>query len=66
MLIQQYEMFKMLDHENIDDMATRFMHIINKISVRRFGYDSLRWFTNDLILRDNSQISYTSVSSLDG
>ena len=29
MLIHQYEMFKMLDLENIDEMTMRFMHIIN-------------------------------------
>ena len=28
-MVHQYEMFKILDHENIDDMTTRFMHIIN-------------------------------------
>ena len=27
--VYQYEMFKMLQYENIDKMATRFMHIIN-------------------------------------
>ena len=31
MLIHQYEMFKMLEHENIDKMTTRFMHIINQL-----------------------------------
>ena len=29
MLIHQYEMVKMLDLENIDEMTMRFMHIIN-------------------------------------
>ena len=31
MLVPQYEMFKMLEHENIDEIATRFMHIINQL-----------------------------------
>ena len=31
MLVHQYKMFKMLEHENIDNMATRFMHIINQL-----------------------------------
>ena len=31
MLVHQYEMFKMLEHENIDEMTTRFIHIINKL-----------------------------------
>ena len=31
MLVHQYEMFKMLEHENIDEMTTRFMHIINQL-----------------------------------
>ena len=29
MLVHQYKMFKMLEHENIDDKTTRFMYIIN-------------------------------------
>ena len=32
MLVHQYEIFKMLEHENIDDMTTRFMHIINQLN----------------------------------
>ena len=31
MLVHQYEMFKMMEHENIDEMTTRFIHIINKL-----------------------------------
>ena len=31
MLVHQHEMFKMLEHESIDDMTTRFMHIINQL-----------------------------------
>ena len=31
MLVNQYEMFKMLEYENIDEMTTRFMHIINQL-----------------------------------
>ena len=31
MLVQQYEMFKMLEHENINEITTRFMHIINQL-----------------------------------
>ena len=30
MLVHQYEMFKMLEQENIGEMTTRFMHIINQ------------------------------------
>ena len=30
MLVHHYEMFKTLDHENIDKIAKRFMHIINQ------------------------------------
>ena len=29
-LVHQYEMFKMLEHKNINEMITRFMHIINQ------------------------------------
>ena len=28
-LVHQHEMFKILDHKKIDDIKTRFMHIIN-------------------------------------
>ena len=31
MLVHQYEMFKMMKYENIDDMIIRFMHIINQL-----------------------------------
>ena len=31
MLVHEYEMFKMLEYENIDEMTTRFMHIINQL-----------------------------------
>ena len=31
MLVHQYEMFKMLEHESIDKMTTRFMHSINQL-----------------------------------
>ena len=31
MLEHQYEMFKMLAYENIDEMTTRFMYIINQL-----------------------------------
>ena len=30
MLVNQYKMLKMLEYENIDEMTTRFMHIINQ------------------------------------
>ena len=29
MLVHQYEMFKILDHKNIDEMTIRFMNILN-------------------------------------
>ena len=29
MLVRQYEMFKILDHKNIDEMTIRFMNILN-------------------------------------
>ena len=30
-LVHQYEMFEMLEHENVDEMTTRFMHMINQL-----------------------------------
>ena len=38
MLVHQYEMFKMLEHENIDEMTTRFMHIINQLKALGIRY----------------------------
>ena len=41
MLVHQYEMFKMLEHENIDYMTTRFMYIINLLKAlgKRYSND---------------------------
>ena len=41
MLVHQYDMFKMLEHENIDDMTIRFMHIINQLKAlgKRYSND---------------------------
>ena len=39
MLVHQYEIYKMLEHENIDEMTIRFMHIINQLKAlgRRYA-----------------------------
>ena len=45
MLVHQYEMFKMLKHENIDEMTTRFMDIICQL--KALG----KMYTNAKIVR---------------
>ena len=42
-LVHQYEMFKMLEHESIDEMATRFMHIINQLKALVKDTQVLKW-----------------------
>ena len=42
MLIHQYEMFKMLEHENIDEMTARFMHIINQLKALGKRYSNAK------------------------
>ena len=37
MLVHQYEIFKMLEHENINEMTTRFMHIVNQVTEKNIG-----------------------------
>ena len=43
MLVHQYEMFKMLEHENIDEMATRFMYMINQLKVLAKDIQMQKW-----------------------
>ena len=43
MSVHQYEMFKMVEHENIDEMTTRFMHIINQLKALRKRYIIHKW-----------------------
>ena len=40
MLFHQYEIFKMLEHKNIDEMTTRFMHIINQLKALAKKYSN--------------------------
>ena len=41
MLVHQYEMFKILKHETIDKMTTRFMHIINQLKALGKRYSNV-------------------------
>ena len=41
MLVDQYEMFKMLEHKNIDDMTIRFMYIINQLKALGKRYSNV-------------------------
>ena len=52
MLVQQYEMFKMLEHENVDEMTTKFMHIINQLKAlgkRYTNAEMVRKFLRSLL-----------------
>ena len=42
MLVHQYEMFKMEDHEFINDMTTRFSHIINLLKALKKTYTNTK------------------------
>ena len=42
MLVHQYEMIKMLEHENINEMTTKFMHIINQLKALGKRYTKCR------------------------
>ena len=42
MLVHKYEMFKMLKYENIDDVITRFMHIINQLNALEKRYSNAK------------------------
>ena len=54
MLVYQYEMFKMLEHENIDKMTTRVMHFINKLKALGKRYTNTEMVRK--ILRSLSKI----------
>ena len=41
-LVHQYKMFKMLEHENIDEMTTRFIHIINQLKALGKRYSNAK------------------------
>ena len=42
MLVHQYEMYKMLEHENIDEITTRFVHIINQLKALGKRYTNVK------------------------
>ena len=42
-LVHQYEMFKMLNHENTDETITRFMHIINQLKAWEKDIPIMKW-----------------------
>ena len=63
MLVHQYEMFKMLEHENIDDMTTRFMNIINQLKMLRKRYSNVEMVKK--ILRNLSKAWRPEVIAID-
>ena len=62
MLVYQYEMFKMLQHENIDDMTTRFMHIINQLKALEKRYSNAKMVRK--ILRSLSKAWWPKVIAI--
>ena len=62
MLVYQHEMFKMLDHENIYDMITRFMHIINQLKALGKRYSNANMVRK--ILRSLSKAWRSKVTTI--
>ena len=56
-------MFKMLEHENIDDMTTRFMNIINQLKMLRKRYSNVEMVKK--ILRNLSKAWRPEVIAID-
>ena len=54
MLVHQYKMFKMLEHENIDKTTTRFMHIINQLKALSKRYTNAEMMRKILISLSNA------------
>ena len=61
MLVHQYEMFKMLEHENIDDMTTRFMHVIQLKALGK-RYSNVEMARK--ILKSLSKAQYLKVTTI--
>ena len=55
-------MFKMLEHENIDEMTTRFMHIINQLKALGKRYTNAEIVRK--ILRSTSKAYSTKVIAI--
>ena len=62
MPVHQYEMFKMLEHENIDEMTTRFMHIINQLKALGKKYTNVEMIRK--ILRSLSKAWWPKVTTI--
>ena len=61
-LVHQYEMFKMLEHENIDKMTTSFMHIINQLKALGKRYTNAKMVRK--ILRSLSKALHAEVTTI--
>ena len=62
MLVYQYEMFKMLEHENNDEMTTKFMHIINQLKALGKRYTNAEMVCK--ILRSLSKVWHPNVTAI--
>ena len=63
MLVHQYEIFKMLEHENIDEMTTKFMHIINQLKALGKRYTNAEIVKR--ILRSLSKAWHPKVTAIE-
>ena len=62
MLAHQYEMFKILEYENIDEMTTRFMHMINQLNALGERYTNAKMVRK--ILRSLSRAWHPEVIAI--
>ena len=78
MLVHEYAMFKILEHENIDDMTIRFMHIINQLKALEKRYSnaemvkkifislSKAWHPKVIAIREAKDLNMLSLHALIG
>ena len=78
MLVHQYEMFKILEHENFDDMTTRFMHIIKQLKAAGKRYSNVEmvkkifrslskaWRPKVTVIQEAKDLNILSLDALNG
>ena len=72
MLVHQYEMFKMLEHENIDEITTRFVHIINQLKALGKKYTNAEivrkilkaWHPKIIVIQEAKDLNMLSLDAL--
>ena len=76
--MHQYKMFKMLENENIDDMTTRFIHIINQLKALGKRYSNAKiikkilkslskaWFLKMIAIQEAKDLNVLNLDTLIG